>query len=251
VSDAAASLSLTGERTLPGIWHEQYWFARHEVAYRFVASMLATPSGGVRRLLDAGCGEGYGADRLRAAAHARVVALDYDDATSAHAHDAYPRLRVLRANLVALPLRTASLDAVVSLQTVEHVWDQPAFAAECARVLRRGGQLVISTPNRLTFPAGNAFHFHELDAGQLLGLLRGYVLELQLLGVHHGPRIATFEADHGDLVRAQLRRPYGDWDGDLATFVATVRPEDFVVATNSASYRIDESLDLLAVGQRR
>src|SRR5512133_814219 len=57
------SLALTGERTLPGIPTENYWFRRHEAAYDAVVPFCP---GAV--VLEAGCGEGYGADRLAAAA---------------------------------------------------------------------------------------------------------------------------------------------------------------------------------------
>ncbi len=78
----------------------------------------------------------------------------------------YPDVARCAANLVALPVATATVDLVVSSQVVEHLWDQDAFVAECARVLRPGGRLVVTTPNRRTFPPGNVFHPRELDAGR-------------------------------------------------------------------------------------
>src|SRR5206468_8213921 len=71
-------LQLTGERTTPGIPAENYWFRRHEAAYRFASSRLAG------RVLDVGCGEGYGASMLAASGHS-VVAVELDPATASHA----------------------------------------------------------------------------------------------------------------------------------------------------------------------
>jgi SAM-dependent methyltransferase len=154
-----------GERTVPGIWHETYWFARHAACYRCVRDLLDA-SAPPRVVLDAGSGEGFGAAGLHGPVH-RVLALDYDPTATRHHAATYPQVPVLRANLVALPVRSAAVDLVVSLQTVEHVWDQRGFVRECTRVLAPGGRLVLSTPNRRTFPPGNVFHHRELDAAEL------------------------------------------------------------------------------------
>ena len=119
-------LPLTGERTVPGVPEENYWFRRHEAAYLALAPYCADAV-----VLEAGCGEGYGAALLARVA-GRVVALDYDAATAAHAAAAYPQVAVLRANLAALPVRTGAFDVVVSLQVIEHLWDQPGFVRGCA-----------------------------------------------------------------------------------------------------------------------
>jgi len=81
------TLPLTGERTAPGIWHENYWFARHDAAYRWITTELSMnhslpmkhslPAERADRVLDAGCGEGYGAELLRLAGAASVTGLDY------------------------------------------------------------------------------------------------------------------------------------------------------------------------------
>ena len=66
----AASLPLTGERTVPGIAEENYWFRRHEVVYRALLSHCAG-----RDVLEAGAGEGYGADMIADVAN-KVTGLD-------------------------------------------------------------------------------------------------------------------------------------------------------------------------------
>ncbi len=240
-------LSLTGERTLPGIWHENYWFRRHEVAYRYLAGLPGP-------LVEAGCGEGYGGQLLLDGGAEPVLALDYDAATVVHVRRRYPGVIGLRANLVALPLLEASAAAVVSLQTIEHLWDQPRFVAECARVLRAGGTCALSTPNRLTFSPGlgrgekplNPFHANELDAEELAGLLTPWFGIVDVLGVQHGPRIADWERQHGSLVDAQLAADPGSWPPELAALVRSVDAGDFVVRADD----VDASLDLLALAVR-
>lgn len=232
---------ITGERTVPGIWHENYWFRRHEVVYEQVAALVEGA-----RVLEAGCGEGYGADLLSRSA-ALVHALDYDEYATGHVRRAYPRLPVVRGNLVALPFADASHDAVVSLQTIEHLWDQPAFLAECVRVLRPGGLLVVSTPNTLTFPPGNIYHPRELAPEELRELVAAVADVSSLVGLSHGPRLTEWEQRHGSLVDAQLVTAPEEWAEETARVVRSVTTADF--ATSPAD--LETSLDLVVTAVRR
>jgi SAM-dependent methyltransferase len=258
IDDDVPGLVLTGERTAPGIWHETYWYARHLAAYQFVAAVLGGQVQGARELgradavdttvLEAGCGEGYGIDVLRRGGW-RVAGLDYDPGAvqrTGRAHD----LNVLRGNVVRLPLATSSVDAVVSLQVVEHIWTPHELVAECRRVLRPGGLLAVSTPNRLTFSPGlgrgerpaNAFHVRELDGAELVELVGSQFAAPALLGVHPGPRLVALDDRYGSFAAAQLAAAPQEWDEALAQAVRSVRPEDFVVGPLT-----DDALDLLVL----
>ncbi|SDF67192.1 class I SAM-dependent methyltransferase [Pseudonocardia oroxyli] len=242
------TLPLTGERTVPGIPEENYWFRRHEAVYAALAPRYTG-----RTVLEAGCGEGYGADLLTAAG-ATVLGLDYDETTAAHVARRYPRVGVARANLVALPVRTAGVDAVVSLQVVEHLWDQEGFLRECRRVLRPGGELAVSTPNRLTFSPGrdtplNPFHTRELAPTELAELVRdsGFT-DVEVRGLHHGPQLRALDARHGgSLVDAQVAVALagGTWPADLRADVAAVGTDDFALTPNALA----SSLDLLVLAR--
>ena len=263
LTDAAdGGLPLTGERTVPGLAIENYWFRRHEVAYRWCADKYAGQD-----VLEAGCGEGYGADLIAATAR-RVVAVDYDAATVAHVGARYPRVQVVAANLAAIPMPDASVDVVVNFQVIEHLWDQPQFITECLRLLRPGGLLLMSTPNRITFTPGsdtpvNPFHTRELNAAELRELLEDGGFEVDgMYGVFHGPRLTEMDARHGgSIIDAQIARAVADapWPDDLLADVAAVRCEDFeIVGGQERSDRgigcsrrdIDTSLDLLAIATR-
>lgn len=241
---AEPGLPLTGERTVPGVPRENYWFRRHEAAYAAIARRC---TGAV--VLEAGCGEGYGADLLASVART-VVALDYDETAIAHVKRVYPRARPVRGNLVQLPLARSSVDVVASLQTIEHLWDQEEFLDECARVLRPGGQLVITTPNRITFSPGrvplNPFHTRELSPAELTELLEGAGLRVEWLGgLHHGPRLDELDKRHGgSLVRAQIVAAiHDDWPPQLLADVESIQTADFAITDAD----VDASVDLLAV----
>ncbi len=246
-----AELLLTGERTLPGIPAENYWFRRHEAAYVFLSGRLAGA-----RLLEIGCGEGYGA-HLLSDRFGFTAALDYDPAAMANLSRRYPRLAGCRANLAALPVRAGTIDAAVSLQVLEHVWVPAEFLAECRRVLSSDGTLVMSTPNRLTFSPGlargakpqNPFHVREFDAQELISLLAQAGFEvLALLGLRAGPRLRMLDADFaGGLVAAQLAVAPPDWSPSLRAAVTSVTVEDFLVDDQD----IATSLDLIVLARPR
>ncbi|KKB97681.1 class I SAM-dependent methyltransferase, partial [Mycobacterium nebraskense] len=197
---------------------------------------------------------GYGADLIAGVAR-RVVAVDYDEAAVAHVRTRYPRVEVMRANLAELPLPDASVDIVVNFQVIEHLWDQAQFVAECARVLRRGGQLMVSTPNRITFSPGrdtpiNPFHTRELNAAELAELLvdAGF-RDVSVSGLFHGPRLRKMDARHGgSIIDAQIERALADapWPAELAADVVAVTCDDFEMV-QSGCRDIDDSLDLIAI----
>jgi SAM-dependent methyltransferase len=252
-----AVLTLTGERTIPDLEIENYWFRRHQVVYQRLAARCAGAD-----VLEAGCGEGYGADLIAGVAH-RVVAVDYDEAAVAHVRSRYPRVDVMQANLAGLPLPDASVDVVVNFQVIEHLWDQPQFVAECARVLRPAGLLMVSTPNRITFSPGrdtpiNPFHTRELNAHELTELLvdEGFS-EVSILGLYHGSRLREMDARHGgSIIDAQIAHAVADtpWPLELVADVAAVTTDDFDLIESgsdaSAEHHIDASLDLIAIAVR-
>jgi SAM-dependent methyltransferase len=181
-----------------------------------------------------------------------VIAADYDRAAVAHVAATYPRVRALRGNLVGLPLADGSVDVVASLQVIEHLWDQPGFLAECARVLRPAGTLLLTTPNRLTFSPPNRplnpFHHRELDPAEFAALLAEGGFEVsRLLGLRHGPRLRRYDRLFGSLVDAQLAGPPATWHQHLRRAVTAVRTTDFVLGADN----LDSCLDLVAVAVRR
>jgi SAM-dependent methyltransferase len=243
-------LPLTGERTVPGVPDENYWFRRHEIAYRFALPYVAG-----KGVLEVGCGEGYGTALLAGEA-AGIVGVDYDALTTAHAATTYPQARFVRANLAALPMPSESVDVVATLQVIEHVWNHREFVGECLRVLRPGGLLFVTTPNRLTFSPGldepvNPFHTKEFTAGDLSELLVKCGFEIaSVRGLHAGARLVGLDRVHGgSFVDAQLATPPDGWSATLRSDVESITSDDFAVLTD-AERDVDESLDLVIMATR-
>lgn len=122
---------------------DRYWWfvGRRRLALRLLRRAL--PTGDPPTVLDLGCGTGVIAKEM--SEWARPIGLDM----SAQAL-AYCRQRgvaeLVQANGEALPIRSASVDAVLALDIFEHIDDDRAAFAEAFRVLRPGGVLVLSVP---------------------------------------------------------------------------------------------------------
>ncbi|OZG28611.1 SAM-dependent methyltransferase [Williamsia sp. 1138] len=240
------TLALTGERTVPGIAEENYWFRRHEVAYEYILERCRD-----RVVLEAGSGEGYGANLISTVATA-VTCVDYDLSAVEHTRARYSHLTIHQANLIDLPLPDSSIDTVVNFQVIEHLWDQQAFISECLRVLRPGGELLISTPNRITFSPGrdtplNPFHTRELDPEELRELLTAAGLVVtETLGVAHDTTLRELDATWGgSFIDAQIERALSGqpWPQELTADVAGIRTADFAISDRD----LEASLDLLFV----
>ena len=125
-------------------------------------------------MLDIATGAGFGLHMLRQAG-ARATGFDLDTEALSEARRACPNAPLARADAAHLPLPDTSVDLVVSFETIEHVPDAAAVAAEFSRVLRPTGRLVLSTPNRLFGPPGrhanNPFHVREFSGEELRDLL--------------------------------------------------------------------------------
>jgi SAM-dependent methyltransferase len=177
----SAELPFTGERFIPGvpgeIWIE-HWHRYH----------FATRWARGRRVLDVACGAGYGTALLARTA-AAVTGADISEAAIAHARAAYGALPNARFECVPctrLPLADASVDVVVSFETLEHIAEQEAFLDEAARVLAADGVLLLSCPNKLEYSDkrgfANEFHVRELYREELARLLGTRFPELAWYG---------------------------------------------------------------------
>src|SRR5829696_6222215 len=136
-------LSLTGERTLPDVPAENYWFRRHLAVYEWVAERCAGLD-----VVDMASGEGYGVDVLARRAR-RVTGVDANPDAHEHARLKYsrPGVRFVRD---VVEKYAELCDAVVFLQTIEHVADPEAMLHHFRELLRPNGIAFVSTPNLLT-----------------------------------------------------------------------------------------------------
>jgi hypothetical protein len=243
-------LALTGERTLPDVPEENYWFRRHLVVYEWIAARVAG-----LKVIDMACGEGYGADVLARSA-ASVVGVDANPQAHEHARLRYRRLN-LRFERELVDGFSESADAVVFLQTVEHLTDPGATLAhfrtlvDGARADTHRGPVFVSTPNVLTLApkgaqrSGNPWHVHEYRAQEFERLCGSCFSDVRMYGLFHARKLRAHELAlrlGWDSLhpRLHLTKRFYDW------FTPAIAVSDFVVR-GADEARLDAALDFLAV----
>ena len=185
-------LELTGERTLPDVPAENYWFRRHLAVYLWVAERCAGLD-----VVDMACGEGYGVEALARRAR-RVTGVDANPEAHEHARRRYSRPGV-RFVLELVESYAEPCDALVFLQTIEHVPEPDAVLRHLKGLLRPGGTAYVSTPNLLTLaPPGadksdNPWHLREYRAQEFRALCEGVFERVELLSLFHARKLRAHE----------------------------------------------------------
>ena len=172
--------AFTGERVIPGAVESDLW-NEHISRYRFAAQFA-----GGKRILDVGCGAGYGTALLaESAADALGFDLAEDAVRYASAHYGNVRFRVASAD--RFPLPTDSRDLITAFEVIEHLEDWRTLLTESHRVLADDGLFFVSTPNKSYYTearaeAGpNPFHVHEFEFEEFAVALRGVFPFVQIL----------------------------------------------------------------------
>jgi 2-polyprenyl-3-methyl-5-hydroxy-6-metoxy-1,4-benzoquinol methylase len=236
-------LRLDGERTLPDVPEENYWFRRHLAVYEWIARRTQG-----LRVVDLACGEGYGSEVLRAGGARDVIGVDANPDAHEHARLRYTRPG-LRFERDLVETWTGDVDAVVFLQTIEHVQDPDAVLEHVMALAGPHGVAYVTTPNVLTLaPPGaersdNPWHIVEYRPHEFGRLCRRHARRVQLLGLFHARKLRLH----------QLALEHARWD-DVHARLGVTKPfyDRFVPAISSRDFALrpgplERSLDVLAI----
>jgi SAM-dependent methyltransferase len=187
-ADLSNRVGDAAERFVPGRRRGELIEAEHLARYWW-ASGLA----GGRRVLDAGCGVGYGTALLAQAGAADAVGIDVSAQTVEAAAAEHPEVQFAAADVHELPFEDGRFDLVVCFEVIEHVERQDEAIAELARVLAPQGVLAISSPNRGVYPPGNPHHVHEYVPAELRVALARHFAHVELRRQHDWVASAVLE----------------------------------------------------------
>jgi len=192
----------TGERVLPTAEYYKPTYLQTLIAYKHC---LSYAQGKV--VLDAGCGEGYGAHLLAEVAQ-KVIGADIDPSAIDWARVNYPdsNIEFVQTELTRTHLPSQTFDLICSSQVIEHIKNQTHFVAEMKRLLKPGGVLIIATPNLEFFPEGyNPFHYREFRPAELNELLGEFFSLVEMRGVFGSDKVIEYKKASQKFTRLILK----------------------------------------------
>lgn len=243
--DGVPPLPLTGERTLPDVPEENYWFRRHLVVYEWIAARTIG-----RRVVDMACGEGYGSEVLSRGA-STVVGVDANPEAHEHARLRYPRQN-LRFARDLVETFSEPCDAVVFLQTIEHVQDPDAILEHFKDMLDPGGTAYVTTPNVLTLApegaekSGNPWHVKEYRPEEFRALCERHFAHVELIGMFHARKLRVHELAIRHAGWDRIHRTLGFTKPFYDRFTPAISVRDFALRPAPPA-DLGGALDFLAV----
>lgn len=216
-------------------------------------------------LLEVGCGEGRGIDRLMPYVTS-YSAIDKIATAIAHLQQKYPTAKLVAGNLPPLPYPDACFDAVVSFQVIEHIQNDRGFLKEIYRVLRPGGVCLVTTPNRPMSLSRNPWHIREYTASELTALAKEIFQSVEMKGISGNEKVMRYHERNRESVNRMMRWDFLDLQHRLPAALLRVpydilnrlnrnklrtAADDLVTGISHEDYRITESdaeaLDLFLV----
>lgn len=177
-------------------------YQRCQYAYEWCIPMITG-----KKVLDTGCGLGYGAAFMATYA-SEIVGIDYDAETIEQNKKEYAGVKnisFIQGSIPPLPFPDNSFDVVTSFQFIEHIHARKEFTKECLRVVKPGGKVLITTPNIKRSLARNPFHIHEYTFDEMNKEVSLFTNNFELLGLNANDKVRKYYEENGKFVRSILK----------------------------------------------
>jgi len=185
----------TAERSSGHDPSEQVIYNRCLFAYKATSGFVKG------NIIELGSGEGYGVELLAPLAE-RYLAVDkFDTEVAGHANVEFRKMLLPSLTGIA----DNSFDFAVTFQVIEHIQDDKAFISEIHRVLKPGGKLFLSTPNRLMSLTRNPWHIREYTAAELTALVAQVFKSVDMKGVYGNDKVMEYHEKNRVSVRRITR----------------------------------------------
>lgn len=178
---------------------ENVIFQRHMIAYKEAAKIV---NGTV---LEIGCGEGYGISELAKFSNKYIGVDKFDTFISDDLRNNYD---IVFHKMEIPPLKNIeenSVDFVVTFQVIEHIQDDNYFLKEIFRVLKPGGKLLLTTPNKLMSLSRNPWHIREYSPKEMKDILKKYFTKSQVNGVYGNDLVMKYYQKNKESVKKITR----------------------------------------------
>lgn len=240
-------MKFTGERFIPGDDVDMQLSYEHRHRYKYISEYVRGKS-----VLDIASGEGYGSDILSKTA-SDVIGIDIDIEAVEFASQKYSDIKNLRfqcGSVTDIPLDNASVDVIISFETIEHIAEHEKMISEFKRVLKPNGMVIISTPDKKVYTDDsgevNEFHVKELYKYEFRELLTKYFKHVEFCGQRFITVSSILPMDNhmGTLTE---RRIFGEFpEKDSVYIIAICSDNDLTHIDLSGSLYFEPDLDLYA-----
>ena len=161
--------------------HQRLFFAYHQASQMISGDVL-----------EIGCGVGRGLTAILNNCHS-YTALDKNERLINFLQNQYPQHSFITHNIPPLAsLEDESFDFIITFQVIEHIRHDDFFVKEIHRVLKKGGKLIVSTPNIKQSLTRNPWHIREYTAEQLQRLLSGHFADVEAYGVAGNEKVMQY-----------------------------------------------------------
>lgn len=180
------SILQTAERSSHRDPSENVIFQRHLIAYKEASKLIHGT------VLEIGSGEGYGIEELYPKTN-KYIAIDKFQTFKSEKLKTYGDIEFLKMNVPPLKgIKDNSIDFIVTFQVIEHIQNDEAFIEEIFRVLKKGGKLILTTPNILMSLSRSPWHIREYSPSGMREILSTSFGKIHVQGVFGNQKVMQY-----------------------------------------------------------